>query len=152
MAVKIGGCRGIMCRYISFCIMYVVIFVDFSALMTCGCSSYNEVNGEPACMSPFLRDILRTNWSFNGMVTSDTDAISPANNHHNYTFTPQQAVRAGLQDGRCDVESSVHSTNFYATYIPQLVKSGQLDIAVVDQAIRDTFRVRFEAGDDTWVS
>ena len=68
-------------------------------------------------MSPFLRDILRTNWSFTGMVTSDTDAISPANNHHYYSHTPLEAVRGGLRDGRCDVESSVNSKNYYASFV-----------------------------------
>ena len=86
MAVKHGDARGIMC-------------------------SYNEVNGVPACMSPFLRDVLRKNFSFTGMVSSDTDAISPANNHHNYSHSPLEAVRGGLRDGRCDVESSVGSAN-----------------------------------------
>lgn len=108
--------------------------------------SYNELNGVPACMSPFLRDVLRNNYSFTGMVTSDTDAISPANNHHNYSHTPLQAVRGGLRDGRCDVESSVHSENWYASYVPELVKSGELEMADVDNAVKDVFRVRMEAG------
>lgn len=121
IAIKLGDARGIMC-------------------------SYNEVNGVPACMSTFLRDVLRKNFSFTGMVSSDTDAISPANNHHNYSHSPLEAVRGGLRDGRCDVESSVGGANWYSTYVPQLVQSGALQIQDVDNAIKDTFRVRMEAG------
>jgi len=121
MAVVDGGARGVMC-------------------------SYNEVNGVPACMSPLLRDKLRGDWGFTGYVTSDTDAISTANNHHNYYNTTLQAVTYGLRDGRCDVESSVGSTNWYATYIADFLANGTLDVALVDTAIKDTFRVRFEAG------
>ena len=39
MAVKEANVRGMMC-------------------------SYNELNGVPACMSPFLRDLARTTWGF----------------------------------------------------------------------------------------
>jgi len=121
MAVTDGNARGVMC-------------------------SYNEVNGVPACMSPFLRDLLRTDWNFTGYVSSDTDAISPANNDHHYSTTPLEAVTFGLRDGRCDMESSVGKTNYYATYIAQFVNNNTLDVSYVNQAIRDTFRVRFEAG------
>eukprot|EP00662_Eupelagonemidae_sp_cell21_P040459 gene40459-45223_t len=55
-AVRLGGVRGVMC-------------------------SYNAVNGVPACMSPFLRDVLRRNWSFRGYVASDTDCIAAQNEH-----------------------------------------------------------------------
>jgi hypothetical protein len=79
-------------------------------------------------------------------VTSDTDAISSRNNHHNYSHTPLEAVTYGLRDGRCDVESSVGGDNWYATYIPQFVRNGTLEESYVDTAIKDTFRVRLEAG------
>ena len=119
----------------------------------CRCS-YNEVNGVPACFSPFLRDVLRGNFRFDGYVTSDTDAISSANNHHNYhndtnstaPTTPLEAVTYALRDGQCDIESSVHNDNWFAHYIPSFVASGQLDEALVDRAVRDVFRVRFQAG------
>ena len=117
--------------------------------------SYNELNGVPACYSPFLRDVLRGDFGFNGYVTSDTDAISSANNHHNYhnytnstaaPTTPLEALTYGLRDGRCDVESSVGSVNWYVKYAPQFVADGTLDEALLDAALRDVFRVRFEAG------
>ena len=117
--------------------------------------SYNELNGVPACYSPFLRDVLRGDFGFSGYVTSDTDAISSANNHHCYhndtnstaaPTTPLEALTYGLRDGRCDVESSVGSANWYVKYAPQFVADGTLDEALLDAAVRAVFRVRFEAG------
>ena len=120
----------------------------------CRCS-YNEVNGVPACFSPFLRDVLRGQFRFDGYVTSDTDAISSANNHHNYhndtnstarPTTPLEAVTYALRDGRCDIESSVHSENWFASHIAPFVASGELAESLVDRAVKDVFRVRFQAG------
>ena len=127
----------------------LTVFLFVLPLMSSG--SYNSLNGIPACYSPFLRDILRSDFGFNGYVTSDTDAISTANNHHNYhnytndtsfPTTPVEALNYGLRDGRCDVESSVGSKNWYVAYAAECVANGTLDEAVVDAAIRNIFRVR----------
>lgn len=32
--------------------------------------SYNSLNGVPTCASPFLRDLLRGEWGFDGYMTS----------------------------------------------------------------------------------
>ena len=38
--------------------------------------SYNAVNGIPACANSFLlRDVARSEWGFNGYITSDCDAV-----------------------------------------------------------------------------
>ena len=97
-------------------------------------------------MNPFLRDVLRSNWSYNGYVTSDTDAISSANNHHNYSHDPLEAITYGLRDGECDVESSVGGTNWYAKYIPALLANKSIEQQWVDGAVKNTFRTRFQAG------
>jgi len=124
-------------------------FPAFQAAVEAGAAglmcSYNSVNGVPACFSQELGDVLRDRWGYNGYVTGDTDAISTSNNHHHYASTDAERVKLALQAGT-DVESSVHSTNLFATLIPDLVRNGTLDQALVDRAVNRTFMVRFAAG------
>lgn len=48
--------------------------------------AYNRLNGEPCCGNdPFLENILRNQWKFNGYVTSDCGAINDfARNHRTH--------------------------------------------------------------------
>ena len=52
-------------------------------------ASYNKINGDYACESSFLlRDILRDEWGYKGLVISDWGAVND----------PVKAIRAGLNE------------------------------------------------------
>jgi beta-D-xylosidase 4 len=62
--------------------------------------SYNAVNGVPSCANKWLLDtVARGEWGFDGYVTSDCDADSDVFYTHNFTKTPEEAVRAVLEAG-----------------------------------------------------
>jgi beta-glucosidase len=105
-------------------------------------SSFNSLNGVPATANPFtLTQILRKEWGFDGLVVSDYGAISELLNH---AIAPDGAVAAdkALTAGvDMDMEGDL-----YRTRIPALVQSGQLPLAVVDEAVRRVLRVKYALG------
>jgi len=66
---------------------------------------------------------------------------------HRYTHNWTQTVATTLEAG-CDVESYLPGRAFstggpYEKYAPAAVRSGELDIASLDAAVRRTLRLRF---------
>lgn len=58
----------------------------FQALCNNGCltymSAFNDLNGEPSSANSFtLKQVLRNEWKFNGLVVSDYNAVYELINH-----------------------------------------------------------------------
>ncbi|QRK12917.1 beta-glucosidase BglX [Archangium violaceum] len=105
-------------------------------------SAFNSLNGVPATANPqLLTGILRKEWGFNGFVVSDWTAIQELVNH-GIALDGATAVRKALTAG---VEMDMES-HLYGPGIPQLVRSGKLSQAVVDEAVRRVLRVKFALG------
>ena len=63
-------------------------------------SAYNAVNGIPCGANhELLVDILRTEWGFNGFVTSDCGAIDNIYQHHKYVSTAAEASGIAMRNG-----------------------------------------------------
>ncbi len=65
--------------------------------------SYNAVNGVPTCASPFLSNVLRGAWGFDGYITSDTGAIEDIYKAHHFSDSMEAAACAALVNGTTDV-------------------------------------------------
>lgn len=105
-------------------------------------SAFNALNGVPATANHFLmQDILRDEWGFNGFVVSDYTAIMELENH-GIALTPAEATRKAILAG-VDVDMMSH---FYDTQLPELVRTGQVPMSVVDEAVRRVLRVKFALG------
>jgi beta-glucosidase len=105
-------------------------------------SAFNSLNGVPSSANPFLlTSILRGEWGFNGFVVSDYTAVMELMNH-GIALDPATATRKAITAG-VDVDMMSH---FYDTQLPGLIKSGQLPMAVVDEAVRRVLRVKFATG------
>jgi beta-glucosidase len=105
-------------------------------------SAFNALNGVPASANPFLLSkILRGEWGFNGFVVSDYTAVMELINH-GVALDAATATRKALTAG-VDVDMMSH---FYDTELPGLVRSGQVPLAVVDEAVRRVLRVKFATG------
>ncbi|MEO8362334.1 MAG: glycoside hydrolase family 3 N-terminal domain-containing protein [Vicinamibacteria bacterium] len=105
--------------------------------------SYNEIDGVPSHKSRFLLDrLLRQEWGFKGMVTSDYYAIDQmVDRHHvatDYADAAIQAMEAGV-----DIELPDPKTN--VTLI-ESVKSGRISEGTLDRAVARLLRVKFLAG------
>ena len=105
-------------------------------------SAFNALNGVPASANPFLLSkILRGEWGFDGFVVSDYTAVMELINH-GIALTPAVATEKAITAG-VDVDMMSH---FYDTQLTRLIRSGQVPMAVVDEAVRRVLRVKFATG------
>jgi beta-glucosidase len=105
-------------------------------------SAFNALNGVPASANPFLLGtVLRKEWGFDGFVVSDYTAVKELENHGialDGATAARKAILAGV-----DVDMMSH---LYDTQLPELIRSGQVPISVVDEAVRRVLRVKFALG------
>lgn len=104
--------------------------------------AFNDINGVPCSVNKWLlRDVLRGQWGFDGMTVSDANAIAECVNHGiaaDRTEAAQMALEAGMD---MDMTSEAYIEN-----VVQLVKKGAVKEEVLDQAVADILRVKFELG------
>jgi len=127
-------------------LLYEVYLPPYKAAIDAGAatfmSSFNEFDGIPATANKkLLNDILRKRWGFNGMVVSDYGSIGELI-PHGIAADGAEAAKLALEAGTdMDMMSSL-----YLTQIPELVKSGKLDVKFVDEAVRRVLRLKFDLG------
>ena len=102
--------------------------------------AYNRLNGQPACASDKLRDILLKEWNFKGHVVSDCGAIDDIYIRHRYVQTLEQASALGIK-GATDLSCG----NEYKSLV-QAVKSGLVTEAEIDRSVKNLMRMRFQLG------
>jgi beta-glucosidase len=105
-------------------------------------SAFNTLDGVPATANPFtLTQILRKEWQFPGLVVSDWTSIKELIAHgiaDNGQTAAWKALAAGVD---MDMES-----NLYHEHLVDLVKSGTISQAQIDEAVRRVLRVKFALG------
>src|SRR5690242_19686039 len=105
-------------------------------------SAFNALNGVPATANPFLmKTILRDEWRFDGFVISDYAANRELENH-GVALDGARAARKAIMAG-VYVDMMSH---LYDTELPELIRSGQVPMAVVNEAVRRVLRVKFALG------
>ena len=105
--------------------------------------AYNEVNGIPMHSNKYLmKDVLRNELGFNGYVFSDYEAIAMLNYFHKVTEDKAATAISALEAG-IDLEAP---TSFAYSQLPNLVKTGKVDIALIDQAVSNILTAKFKAG------
>ena len=101
-------------------------------------SAFNSLNGIPSTANPFtLKQILRKEWGFRGLVVSDWNAVGELIPHgvaNDGTTAARKAFLAGVD---MDMVSSLYHDN-----LQQIVKSGQETQADLDEAVRHVLRVK----------
>ena len=96
-------------------------------------NSYNEVDGLAVAGSPeFLTELLRDELGFDGTVVADYFAVDQLETFHKVARNCEESARLALCAGT-DVELPAYDR--YRT-LPDQVRSGLLDEAVVDRACR----------------
>src|SRR6201987_2076633 len=101
-------------------------------------SSFNSLNGVPATANAFaLTEILRNEWKFRGLAVSDWTAVSELINH-GIALDGATAARKAFAAG---VDMDMQS-DLYHAHLVDLVKSGQVSQARLDDAVRNVLRVK----------
>src|SRR5215470_11814624 len=105
-------------------------------------SAFNSLDGIPASANPFtLKKILRQEWGFRGIVDSDWTSVGELMNHgiaNDGATAARKAFQAGVD---MDMVSSL-----YHDHLAQLVRSGQVSEADLDEDVRHVLRVKFALG------
>ncbi len=105
--------------------------------------SYNELDGIPNHSNVWLlRDVLRKEWGFDGLVVSDYFAIDEMISRHHIAANCADAAKFAILAG---VDIELPFTHCYSE-LPALVKSGQVPEALIDQAVARMLRAKFELG------
>ncbi|MEO8650144.1 MAG: glycoside hydrolase family 3 N-terminal domain-containing protein, partial [Acidobacteriota bacterium] len=123
-----------------------VYFPPFHAAVDAGVgsfmTSFNDLDGVPATGNPFvLRDVLRKEWKFDGLVVSDYTAVLELIFHGLAKDEPAAAMYALNAGTNMEMVSRL-----YNTYGEQLVRDKKVSMAVIDDAVRNVLRVKFRLG------
>jgi beta-glucosidase len=105
-------------------------------------AAFNEISGVPATANHWLMtDVLRDQWGFSGLTvsdyTGDEELIA-----HGLAADGRDAARLAFLAG---VDMSMQSA-LYIKYLPDLVTSGAVPMARLDQAVRRVLRVKVALG------
>ncbi|MFP5296550.1 MAG: glycoside hydrolase family 3 N-terminal domain-containing protein, partial [Alphaproteobacteria bacterium] len=105
-------------------------------------SAFNDLNGVPTSGNKWLlTDLLRGEWGFAGFVvsdyTSEQELIA-----HGYAKDDRDAARIALMAG---VDMSMKS-GIYMAHIPDLVRSGEVPVERVDEAVRRVLMTKAALG------
>ena len=105
-------------------------------------TAFDSLNGVPASANPFtIKQILRKEWGFQGVVDSDWTSIAELIPHGIANDPATAARKAFLAGVEMDMVSS-----FYHDHLANLVRSGEVPEAAVDEAVRHVLRVKFALG------
>jgi beta-glucosidase len=111
-------------------------------------SAFNSLDGVPASANPYLlTTILRNEWKFGGTVVSDYQAIQELE-AFGYATSGAEAAQLALTAG-VDIEMGVQVPSQYSTYTlygPQLVNSGQVSLATINNDVRHVLTLKYLAG------
>lgn len=105
-------------------------------------AGFNELNGVPVSGNThLLRDILRNEWQYNGMVISDYFSIEQMA-IEGYCQTKGQSAEIAINAGvDMDMMSKV-----YIAHLDSLVKAGAVKEATIDDAVRNVLRLKYRLG------
>ncbi|MCD9645474.1 putative beta-D-xylosidase 6 [Datura stramonium] len=108
---------------------------------SCLMCTYNSVNGVPACADTELLDKVRTDWGFDGYITSDCDAVATIYENHNYTKTPEDAVAVALKAG-----TNINCGTYMLRHVKSAFQQGNVLEEDLDRALQYLFAVQFRLG------
>lgn len=105
-------------------------------------TSFNDNDGVPSTGNKFiLRDVLRGEWGFDGIVVTDWNSAREMINHGfaaDDKDVAEKSVNAGV-----DMEMVSYT---FVKQLPELVKEGKVKESVIDEAVRNILRVKFRLG------
>ncbi|RJE70971.1 beta-glucosidase BglX [Reichenbachiella sp. MSK19-1] len=105
-------------------------------------SSFNEVNGVPASGNEYvLRQILRDDWKFDGIVVSDWNSVTEMI-AHGYSANEKEAAYSAARAG-LDMEMTSHA---YENNMKQLINEGRLSMEQLDEKVKNILRIKLRMG------
>ena len=105
-------------------------------------TSFNDNDGVPSTGNVFLvKDILRGEWGFDGLVVTDWNSMGEMINH-GFGMDRKDVARKSLEAG-VDMDMMTYG---YLSHLEELVQSGAVKESDIDQAVRNILRVKILLG------
>ena len=106
--------------------------------------AYQRIDGEPCCaQTRYLHRILRDEWGFKGLVTSDCGAIRDFFAPGMHGFSPSRAdAAASAVIAGTDVECGSEYKS-----LPEAMKAGKITEEQINTSLKRLLKARFELGD-----
>lgn len=105
-------------------------------------TGFNELNGIPASANTLLlKDILRDEWGFDGLVVSDWDSMGEMI-EHGYSA---DSAEVALQSAVAGVDMEMASLA-YIRELEQLVESGGILESRIDELVGNILRIKYRLG------
>ena len=123
-----------------------VILPPFEAAVKAGAltlmTSFNDNDGIPSTANSFLlKDILRDEWGFGGLVVTDWNSMGEMI-AHGFGTDRKEVARLAANAG---VDMDMMTFGFLS-HLEELVRSGQVKESTIDEAVRNILRVKFVLG------
>jgi beta-glucosidase len=133
--------------------LYNVYLPPFKAAVDAGVAtfmvSFNEINGIPSSGNEFLvKQLLKGEWGFKGLVVSDWASIEEMINH-GFASDRKKAAELAFNAG---IDMEMVTTN-YNENLQSLIQEGKIDVKLLDDAVHRILRLKFQLGlfDDPYV-
>ncbi|KAK4760913.1 hypothetical protein SAY87_005806 [Trapa incisa] len=111
------------------------------AKASCLMCSYNRVNGVPACARKNMLEKVRSEWGFEGYITSDCDAVATVFEYQQYSKTPEDAVADVLKAGM-----DINCGTYLLRHTKSALKQGKISEEDIDRALFNLFSVQLRLG------
>ena len=123
-----------------------VILPPFEAAVKAGAltlmTSFNDNDGIPSTANSFLlKDILREEWGFGGLVVTDWNSMGEMI-AHGYGTDRKEVARLAANAG---VDMDMMTFGFLS-HLEELVRSGEVKESTINEAVRNILRVKFVLG------
>ena len=123
-----------------------VYFPPFEAAAKAGCAtfmtSFNDNDGVPSTGNTFiLKDVLRNEWKYDGMVVTDWASTAEMISHG---FCKDEK-EAALKSVNAGIDMEMVSGTFIR-HLEELVKDGEISEATINNAVRNILRLKFRLG------
>lgn len=105
--------------------------------------SYNEIDGIPShANSWLLKDILRKEWNFEGLIISDWNAIDQLENKH---FIANDKKEAAMMAFNAGIQFELPNRDYYK-HLEALINEGKVNIQEIDEAVFQLIKLKFDLG------
>lgn len=104
-------------------------------------TSFNEFEGVPGTANKYLlKEVLRGQWGFNGIVVSDYNGVVELTEHGlgNGARAAEMAANASLDIDMC--------SGLFLKELPKLVKAGKVSEKTIDTACRRVLEMKYKLG------
>jgi beta-glucosidase len=107
-------------------------------------TAYNSINGTPALLHPYVKEIVKEKWGMNGFIVSDAGDLLGVVNDHQYYESHAESVAHSIKNG---IDSITDDAEVSTAAIREALERGLVSENDLDHALRNTFRVRFRLGE-----